>query len=288
MQHFKFYSAKTITECTEFLSHKKEMKKVIAGGTDLIPALRNEAILPDHVLNIMEVQELKRIEETDDSIIIGPAVTFRKIIDSKLLNRELTLICKAASVVGSPQIRNRGTIGGNIITSSPCADVLPALMALESDIELRSKKFGKRIIPIDSLVRSAYDVDIRFDEIATGIIIKKQPPGTKFGFEKVGRRNALARARMSISIVLRLTEEDKVADIHIVPGAVMPAPMRMRSAEDMFIDKKVTDELIEEAGILITEEIVKVTGIRDSTEYKEPVFRNIFRRVMKGLVEQGK
>ena len=139
MQNYQFFAPKNIEEALNVLSEGGDGCTIIAGGTDLIPALRKEDLLPDSVLNILDIDELKGIMEEEDDIRIGPATTFTEIIESKTINRCFPLLVEAASSVGGPTIRNRGTIGGNICNGSPAADVLPAVVALEARLELRSK-----------------------------------------------------------------------------------------------------------------------------------------------------
>jgi xanthine dehydrogenase FAD-binding subunit len=284
MQQFEFYSARSIDDALGYLSDKKERCKILAGGTDLIPALRLEDVRPDFILNILEIRDLQGVREEDHSIRIGPATTFTDITESDLLNRHLLLLVQAAASVGGPQIRNRGTIGGNISNASPAADVLPAVLALEGELELRSRGAGVRRIPLSEAISTPYKTLFRSDELLTGILIRKQQPGTKMAFEKLGRRNAMARARMNLSIVLGMDNQEKVTELRIVPGAVMPVARRAKGAEKKLLGQKPAESLIESSVETLAEEMVAVTGRRWSTEYKVPVLKNIARRLLKRLV----
>ncbi len=284
MQNFEFFSAKSIEDCLGYLSEKKDMCRIIAGGTDVIPVLRGETVHPDYILNTLEVEELRGIQEQADAIRIGPATTFTEMIESEVLNRSMPLLVQAASCVGGPQIRNRGTVGGNIGTASPAADVLPALVALGAELEIRSKASGARLLPLAEAIEGPYNLRLEADEIMTGILIKKLSPGTKCGFEKLGRRNALARARMNMSIILCRDQEGLVSDLRIVPGAVMPVPGRMEETEKYLLGSNPDGPRIETAAETLADEILKITGVRWSTEYKLPVVKNIFKRVLGQLL----
>lgn len=284
MQDFQFYSPNSLEDGLTYLSERTGRCKIIAGGTDLIPALRNEDVRPGYVLNILEIEELRGITETDDTIRIGPTTTFGEIAESEALNRSLPLLVQAASWVGGPQIRNRGTIGGNIATASPAADVLPAVLALDGELELQSKTSGIRVLPLADAVESPYCPRFMPHEILTGILIRKLQRATRSGFEKLGRRNAMARARMNMSVVLRLGNDGVVSDLKIVPGAVMPVARRVKRAEEILLGKRPEESLIGAAATALAEEMVRVTGGRWSTEYKEPVVKNIFKRVLKELL----
>ncbi len=287
MQNFEFYSAKSIEDCLDYLSENKESCKVIAGGTDLIPVLRKEEVYPKYVLNILEIASLRGITEEDDEIRIGPTTTFTEIVESEVLNRTLPLLVQAASCVGSPQIRNRGTIGGNIATASPAADILPAVLALEGVLEIRSRESGSRFLPLAEAINAPYSIDLRPDEIITGLRIKKLPPATRNGFEKLEPRKAMARALMNMSIVIHTNAKGIISELRIVPGAVMPVARRMEEAERILLGKKPDSSLVYAAVEALEEEILKVGGVR-CPEYKMPVVKNIFRRGLEQLLWNNK
>jgi carbon-monoxide dehydrogenase medium subunit/xanthine dehydrogenase FAD-binding subunit len=200
------------------------------------------------------------------------------------LNQHFPLLVQAAASVGGPQIRNRGTVGGNISNASPAADVLPAVLALEGELELRSLATGIRKLSISEAIAAPYRTLFRPDELLTGILLKKLPAETRTVFEKLGRRNAMARARMSLSIVLRMDRDEKVSEVRIVPGAVMPVARRAQRAEEKLLGQKPMASLIESAVEALAEDMVDVTGRRWSTEYKVPVLKNIAKRLLKQLV----
>jgi xanthine dehydrogenase FAD-binding subunit len=286
MHPFEFHSASSVEDALAILEQKGVRCKIIAGGTDLIPALRLEEIHPEFILNILEIQQLRGIKEEEDFFWIGPTTTFTEIDESDKIRRHFPMLAQAAASVGGPQIRNRGTIGGNISNASPAADVLPAVLALDGELELHSKPSGIRRVPLSEAISAPYKTLFRPDELLTGILIKKLQSGTKIAFEKLGRRNAMARARMNLSIVLRMDGRERITELRIVPGAVMPVARRAKRAEKKLLGQKPTESLIESTVETLTEEMVQVTGQRWSTEYKVPVLKNIARRLLKQLVQE--
>lgn len=284
MQRFQFHQARSIEEALDLLSEKGERTKIIAGGTDLIPALRNEDVRPDWVLDILEIESLKGIREMADRVWIGPTTTFTEMEESSLLKERFPMLVQAASSVGGPQIRNRGTVGGNIVNASPAADVLPSLVALGAELEVRSKREGIRRLPIEEAIQGPYRCVNKGDELLTGIVIKKYPPETRSLFKKLGRRNAMARARMNLSLLLRLEGSGAVEEFRVVPGAVMPVAKRIDRAEEILLGKKPAPSLVEEAAQVMEEDIVKTTGIRWSTAYKLPVIQAMFKQSVMELL----
>ena len=284
MQHFKFYSPASIEEAAALLGERGDRCRVIAGGTDLIPALRTEEVRPDLVLNLLDIESLRGVREADHAVWIGPTTTFTEIVESEIIARCFPMLARAAAAVGGPQIRNRGTIGGNLANASPAADVLPAALALDAELSIHSQSSGERKALLTGAIERPYRIKLRPEEFLTGITLGKLEAGTRCSFEKLGRRNAMARARMNLSLVLRQEADGRVSELRIVPGAVMPVAKRMKKSEQILLGKKPDEKLVEEASNRLAEEMTGTTGHRWSTEYKAPVIRNIFRRMLKELM----
>ncbi len=283
MQKFQFYTLHSVDDALSFLSNNGEQTKIIAGGTDLIPFLRQEDLQPAFVLNILEIGALRGVTEQDHRIRIGPTTTFTEITESPILGRHFPSLVQAASFVGGPQIRNRGTIGGNIGTASPAADVLPAVLALDGELELQSKRSGTRYLLLSRAIAAPYKPLFQRDEILTGIILPKLNPEARSTFVKVGRRNAMARARMNLTVVLGMNREKVITEMRIVPGAVMPVARRMERAERALLGKKPGPPVLDAAAEALATEMVEVTGTRWSTEYKFHVLQNLLKGVLKHL-----
>lgn len=280
MQNFEFYAPRSIEEALSYVAEKGETCRIIAGGTDLIPALRNETIHPAFILNILEIDGLKGITEEKEEIRIGPTATFTEMTRSEILKTHLPLLVEAASWVGGPSIRNRGTIGGNICNASPAADVLPAVIALDGRMELQSVHGGVRVLPVAEAVESPYGTHIRHDEILTAVRIRKLLPGTRCAFEKVARRKAMARAYMSVSIVLSLGDDGLVTDVRIVLGAVEAVARRVKAAEDVLMGRRPDEDLIQETAEALAGALAGVW----IPEYKMPVLRFVFKRNLRKLL----
>jgi CO/xanthine dehydrogenase FAD-binding subunit len=280
MQDFEFYAPRSLEDALRYLAEKGESCRIIAGGTDLIPALRNETTHPGYILNILEIDGLKGIAEGQEEIRIGPTTTFTEMMRSEILKTHLPLLVEAASWVGGPSIRNRGTIGGNLCNASPAADVLPAVVALDGRMELQSVHGEVRVLPVAEAVESPYRTRIRHDEILTAVRIRKLPLGTRYAFEKVARRKAMARAYMSVSIVLCLGDDGLVTDVRIVLGAVEAMARRVKAAEDVLMRRRPDENLIQESAEALARSLAGVW----IPEYKMPVLRFVFKRNLRNLL----
>lgn len=279
MQRFQFLQATTVTEALGFLGQYAGECAVIAGGTDLIPLLRQERLTPRYVLNILEIEELHGVTVTDRAVTVGPITTFSEIIASREAQERVPLLALASAAVGGPQIRNRGTIGGNITTASPAADVLPAVIALQGVLELRSRS-ATRHVPVAEALAGPYRTVLRPDELLTRIVLPKPAAGTRFAFEKLGRRKALTRARMNMSVAMRQDEDGIITEARVVPGAVMPVAQRVAEAEERLLGSRGDERALAEAAEAVEGAMIRAAGVRWSTEYKAPVIKNVFRRVV--------
>lgn len=286
MQSYEYYAPRSLPDALEYLAAKAGDCRIIAGGTDLIPALRKGDIHPACLLNILEIAAAGGISETEETVRIGATATFNDLADSGLIRKEFPLLAEMALSVGGPQTRNRGTIGGNIASAAPASDGLPVLMSLDAELELSSRR-GNRSLPLAEAIAKAWTPAWAADEMITAIKINKLPPGTRTKFYKLARRKALARSRMTISLILRRNPEGVIEDLRFVPGSVMPVARRMREIEKLLSGKVPTDELLDQSVRAVGEEMVKVTGIRWSTRYKKPVLGNLFRIVLRQLITAG-
>ncbi len=286
MREFSYEHPASVKEVLMLLDKYKRKAKVIAGGTDLIIELRKDEGPKELeiLINIAHLNELNYIEEDGDWIRIGANSTHTQIKESELIQKEILALSEAAGVVGSPQIRNRGTIGGNILNASPAADIVPVLVALDAILTLKLKE-GERQIPITEIYEKPYKTNILAEELLVEVAFKKLPLKAKTAFIKLGRRNALAISRMNVAVIVNQDNDGVVTDIRIVPGSTTPTPTRIKVAEEVLLDKLPTDELIDLAGEKVSAEMIKVSGYRWSTDYKKPVIETLTRRGIRKALE---
>ncbi len=285
---FDYKTPKTLQEACDLLWSYQGRAKVIAGGTDLVVALRREALRPEVLVDITRIPELRTIEERDGKIFIGGAVTHSEIASSSIIHQYGKILSDAVSEIGSPQIRNIGTIGGNIINASPAGDSIPPLLVLETFATIVSSE-GKKEVPLGDLFESPYKTRIKPYEILLNVQFKKLPSSMKTGFVRLARREGMAIARMSVALVIELEKsEGRVKEIRIAVGAVTPTPQRMSEAEEFLRGKLPDEDSLQKASSLISDAIIKRSGIRPSTSYKRPVVEGLFKRAVKQALEGGR
>ncbi|MFQ6058651.1 MAG: FAD binding domain-containing protein [Anaerolineae bacterium] len=274
MHPFDLYIPKTVEEALELLAATGG--RPIAGGTDLIVFMQEGKIRPQVLIDLSRLDELRYIQEEDGLIRIGPLTTHAELARSPLLRERGEVLAQAAAVVGAPQIRNRGTIGGNIATASPAGDTIPALMALGAQVKLRSMG-GQREVPLQDLFTGPGQTVIRGDELITEVAFPLPGDSARGAFLKLRKRNALAIAVVSAAVTVTLME-GVIGEAHIALGAVAPTVIRASAAEQVLRGREPSAELLAQAGELAAAASRPITDIRGSAAYRREMVKVLVRR----------
>ncbi|HNW98485.1 MAG TPA: molybdopterin-dependent oxidoreductase [Bacteroidales bacterium] len=264
------------------LALKNEEYKIIAGGTDVIVELRKRNH-PEKLLNISQLKELKKIKKSNDEIIIGSTVSVTNIISHKEIIKHFPLLVEACSLIGSKQIRNRATLGGNIVNAAPCADSVPPLILYNARVVLQSKD-SSREIPVNDFVIKNYETQIKPDEILTAIVIPIPKKKYFHSYYQLGRRNAVNITRMSVGVMILFDNQKNIEECRIASGSLFDKPKRIEEIEKLFIGSKLTEQVIDEIENPLKNIIDSAIGKRWSSEYKTPVFINLCKDVLKEVL----
>ncbi len=285
MRPFEYFAPQSLSEACRLLSDSGDGARILAGGTDVLIELRKpSAKVPGSIIDISRISGLRGIVESGADIVIKPLTTHTDVLRSPLIAQHARLLHTAVSLIGSPQIRNRGTVGGNIMNAAACADTVPPLMALGARVKLVSAASEREIALSDFFVKP-YVTVARRDEILTEIRFRKADEVVRSSFVKLGRRNALSIARLSVAAVLKLDRAGIIREARIVPGAAFPSWKRVKEAEGLLVGQKPSKGIFEAAGKKVSEVMISVTGRRWSTEYKEPVIAVLVRRALEKCAE---
>lgn len=280
----EYFQPLELTEALAFLASGSA--HVLAGGTDLLVNIRNNKIKPIGIVDLSKVAELKQISREGDSLVIGALVTFTELAAHPLIQELVPALVSAAKAVGSPQIRNRGTVGGNIANASPAADVVPALVALDGTLTI-AKKDSTRNIALSELIVGPYKTNLQPDEIITKVTITIPEKGTGQAYFKVARRNALAISRLNGMCLLRV-KKGIIGAVSLVIGSATSTPHRFQTVEEFLVGKNISEELLAKAGVLASEYVLAKTGRRSSSVYKLPVIERLTVRLLHDAWQGGK
>lgn len=260
---------------------------VLASGTDQVVKWRNSPTTQSlaGILDISQLEELKYIKEEEDCIKIGALTTFRQIQESKLLKKHGFLLVQAISDIGSTQIRNVATIGGNIANASPAADTLPALICLEASVKIRNL-YKEREELVENLFLGPGSTILQPDELITEIKFPKisTPPRffTYTGYKKLGQRNALSVSVVSVALKAEFEKKDKkIHKIIIGLGSVAPKPIRAKKTESYLIENKLTKStILEAAEICAFEDCQPISDLRANASYRKQMVKEILKELL--------
>ncbi len=281
MQQFVFLSPASLEEVCALLEKEGDTCKVVAGGTDIVPALRQDRLVGvTKLVDIRRRPELRGIKRTGQGLWIGAATTLSEIVTSREVQHNWVLLAEACRQIGSKQIRNLATIGGNVANASPAADSIPALLCLDAKVSLLSTR-GQREIPLQTYLAEKEHAG---KELVVGFILPEQPAGTLTKFVKVARRQAMAISRLSLAMSIHV--QGNVIDFaHLVPGAMLPLAQRLEVVEKFLVGKELSPELSATAAKSACESVIAETGMRASFTYKIPVLEGLIKKALDELQE---
>ena len=266
MSGFDFLSPKSLNSALQALSTKGRRSKLLSGGTNLVSDIRSQSVQPFWIIDLSGIQGLWYLKEERGLIRIGALTTISDLIDSKLIKNRVPLFWQAASHFAGPIVRNRATVGGNLVDASPAADSAVPLLALKAQVKLRSLK-GQRTVPLDQFFVDYRKTAIRSGEILTEVHFPIPGRTATFAYHKMGRRNAMAISVVSVAALLKM-KGDTCSEAAIALGAVAPTPIRLREAESLLQGKKVDWDLAKKCGELAAESVSPIDDLRASADYR--------------------
>ncbi len=266
MNGFDFLSPESLNAALRAISTKGRNYKIIAGGTNLVPDMRSQSTSPGWVIDLTGIETLRYLKEERGLIRIGALTTISDLIDSKLIKNRAPLLWKAASHFAGPIVRNRATVGGNLVDASPAADSAVPLLALKAQVKLRSLK-GQRTIPLDQFFADYRKTALRSGEILTEVAFPIPERTARFAYHKMGRRNAMAISVVSVGVLLKMKGET-CSEAAIALGAVAPTPIRVLAVESLLQNNKVDLDLAKKCGELAAKSAHPIGDLRASADYR--------------------
>lgn len=264
--------------------HQTENGVYMAGGTDVLVDCRTKRHFDGKsVIDLTALPGLSDITEAENRVSIGALCTHAQIAASELVHSCAPNLAKACGVVGSPQIRHRGTIGGNLGNASPAADSFGPLALYGAEIFLRGRD-GARTIPVEEFITGPYRNGLRDGEIITGVQLEKLE-GFRHAFYKLGRREALAISRLTVSVAGKLAADGTIADLRISYGSAFPHPFLITEGREIAAGRRPDRALLREAARAAAAKLPEIAGIRASTLYKQPVSEKLTERLLCRIFE---
>lgn len=282
---FEYLAPETIDEAVLLLSRHGKEAKPIAGGTDILLKMKRREGVPRYLVGLKNIPGLDNIEYDDaQGLRFGPLVTIHAMETSPIVREKFPILSQAASTIGSAQIRNLGTVVGNVCNALPSADMIPSLIVLGATVRIASTK-GEKSIPVEDFLTGPGQTVLAHDELVEEVQVPCLPPHSGGVYIKHAPREAMDLA--IISVATRITLDDRICRVvRICLGTAGPIPMRAVKAEQILRDKPFSAALAREASEAASEEAQPRSSIRSSAEYRKEMVRTLTARALNKAKEE--
>lgn len=282
LQDFKYHKPATLQEACKLLESQNNAA-AIAGGTDILVEIKKGLRHNDNIVSLSGIKELKILEESENNLVIGSAVTHNEIKNSKFIKEKFPALAEAASLIGTDQVRNTATVGGNLCTGASCCDMAPVLIASNASVEIISTN-GKRIVEVKDFFVFHKETSIGKGELMTKIIIPHLEPGTGVCFKKFGLREASSISVASASAYVKVKDGVCVGS-RIVVGAVAPIPKISNKASEILNGATITElsegsSVLKEAGKAAAADSLPLDDIRGTADFRREIVNVLTQRAV--------
>ena len=288
MNPFEYLMPNSMDEAISLLVSHGERARFIAGGTDVIVKIKEGKITPQYLVSLRRIQGLDQITYKEGELRIGALVTHRMLELSPLIRKEFPILIDAVTHIGSVQVRNVATIGGNIVNAVPSADGAIPLITLGAEVRLRGPK-GERGMALEDLFIGPGQTLLEPGEILVEFIIPRLPPHTGAAYVKHTRRAAMELPLLGVAVLLSLSDDLRACtDARIGLGVLAPTPMRARIAESILRGQQISEEILDKAAKTAAEECKARDSIRGEAWYRREMVEVLVPRMARLALERAR
>ncbi|MBI4234179.1 MAG: xanthine dehydrogenase family protein subunit M [Chloroflexi bacterium] len=285
MHDFTFHTPRSLDEAFAMLEQYGEDARLIAGGTALVLLMKQRLAQPAHLVNLLGIPVLGRLEVTDGSLRAGATCSQRALEVSPAAQQGWPLLAETYRQVASVRIRNMATVGGGLAHADPNQDPPPSLIALGATVRVVSQK-GERTLPVEALYKGYFETALETGEVVTEVVVPPAPSRSGGAFIKFLPRSADDYATISAAALLHLDSEGICREARIALGSAGPVPIRARRAEAALRGQRLTPALLREAAALVKEEVDPVEDVRGSAAYKRDMAAVIAQRALERALQR--
>jgi CO/xanthine dehydrogenase FAD-binding subunit len=282
LPEFELLMPQTLPEALEMLADGAPGIVPIAGGTNVIVNLREGQYQGGTLMDVSRLSELRGVRRENGHIVLGGGTTIAELLTDPLIAEHGAPLRQAAAVLGSPLVRNRATVAGNLADASPAADTAPPLLVLNAEVKLASRE-GTRRVPLREFFIGPNETVRRPDELLVAVRWPAPPPHSAAAFHKLGLRNALACSVVTVAVLVEGDENGRCQQARVALGAVAPTPIRAYAAEDALRGQSLTPEVIAEAAHLSAEATSPIDDVRGTAAYRRRMAEVLARRLLAGV-----
>ena len=283
----ELHEAATLDETAVALKRYGPDARLLAGGTDLLVDLKTGRVAVEHLVSINQIDTLRGVSEANDGLRIGALTTVTQLDESPIIRERFAPLLDATSKMAAHQIRNRATVGGNIASAVPCADLPPILTAMNASLELRSKS-GQRQVRLDEFFTGPRETVRRDDELLTTILVPKPPPGFGAAYARFGLRDGNTIAVAAVAASLFLDTDGTVRKAGIVLGAVAPIPKLVESAGVLLVGQSPDEDVFRAAAKAAMEAAQPISDVRGSADFRRELVGVLTRRALSTALSRAK
>ena len=285
LPNFEYLVAHSLEEASNLQVELGAGAKIMAGGTDIVPPMRDKVLKCDYIIDIKKIPGLDYITyDEKEGLKIGALTKLYDIQTSKLVKEVNPAVAQAAKYVASTQIRQKGTMVGNVCNASPSADTPPILIAMDAKIVVFDHDHIERKIPAKDFFKGVKKTVLQLGDIVTGIEIPPLGEGEHAAYIKHSIRKAMDLAVVGVAAYVKM-DGNVCVDARIALGAVAITPVRAPHAEAVLIGNEITDELLAKAGLAAMEDCRPISDVRASAEYRHDMIRVFTKRAVKKALE---
>jgi len=278
---FEYHAPASVGEALALMAKFRDTARYVAGGTDLLIAMKRREAVPEHLINLKGVAELQGITSDNFGVRIGALTTLAEIERSEIISKQYVPLKDAVDVMASIQVRNLATIGGNLCSAIPSADTAPPLIALNASVKLVGPQ-GERTVPVEEFFIGPKRSVRQTQEIMTEIEIPKPDPASSGCYLKLMRRHAMDLALVGVAACLTLDSDRKLCtQARVGLGAVAPTPIRAPEVEAHLVNKAIDETVVTEAAQISGTQCRPISDLRASLEYRCSMVEVLMARALK-------
>ena len=285
LPRFSYLIPKNLKEACLILAEHEDKARILAGGTDLLVQMKNRIVQPEYIIGISNIPHTDYISIAHQQLVIGANTRLSAVAQDSQIHRYFPALAYAASVTATVQIRNMGTVVGNICNASPAADTATPLLVYDAKVVIMHPK-GERSLPLDEFFRDPGVTALKSGEIVKELILPLTPDRSGSNYQKLSTRSKVDIAAIGVSACLLVDETETVIQARIAIGAVAPVPKRIPRAEKTLEGKVLTQALIEKAAQISMDEATPITDIRATEMYRKKMVEVLTKRALSKSMEQ--
>ncbi len=284
---FDFHEPASVEEACQVMAEFKEKAKPLAGGTDLMVNMKKKIVSPEQIVSLGRIEALKNLSRENGTLKIGACFTVADLAVSETVQKLASALGTGARALGSPLVRNLATIGGNIGSARPAADLPPSLMAYGARLSIESSR-GSRQLDLEKFFKGPGMTALAPDEVITAIHVDIPGPGAGAGYINIGVRKAQDCNIVNVASFLALDEKDgSVKTARIVMGSVGPTPLRAPTAEKVLVGSKPDASLFAKAAAAAEQDCSPILDFRGSAEYRRAMVGVLTRRTLEIALKEA-